>query len=66
MDKLTEAETKELVKDVKIISKLHAKWKDTRDKAKEAIMLDLMNIEISKAIIEIADKRIAIEKEKFK
>ena len=52
--------------DVKIGSKLEVKWKDTLDKQEEAVMLDTMNIEISEAIIKIAKKRIAIEKEKFK
>lgn len=52
--------------DVKIGSKLEVKWTDTLEKAKEAIMLDGMNLEISEAIVKIAEKRIAEEREKFK
>ena len=63
---MTKEAVKEALKDVKIGSKLQAKWTETMEKAKEAIMVDTMNIEVSEAIIEIAEKRIAIEKEKFK
>ena len=63
---MTKKAVKEALKDIKIGSKLQAKWSETMEKAKEAIMVDTMNIEVSEAIIEIAKKRIAIEKEKFK
>lgn len=52
--------------DVKIGSKLEVKWTDTLEKAEESVMVDTMNLEISKAIIKIAKKHIAVEKEKFK
>ena len=63
---MTKEAVKEALKDVKFGSKLEGKWSETMEKAKEAIMVDTMNIEVSEAIIEIAKKRIAIEKEKFK
>ena len=46
---------------IKIGTELEAKWTETRDKAKKAIMVDAMNIEISEAIIKIAEKHIAEE-----
>ncbi len=52
--------------DVKIGSKLEVKWIDTLEKTEEAIMVDTMNLEISEAIVKIAKKNIAKEKEKFK
>ena len=51
---------------VKFGSKLEAKWTETLTKAEESIMVDGMNLEISEAIVNIAKKHIAEEKEKLK
>lgn len=64
MDSSKEIVVPEII-DVKIGSKLEAKWQDTLDKAEASIMVDKMNIEISEAICKIAKERIAEEKEKF-
>ena len=67
MDKvMSDEEMEKAIKTVKIGSKLEAKWTDTLEKSQEAIMIDTMNLEISLAIVKIAKKHIAKEKEKFK
>ena len=70
LPEITDKQMDEDLKTIRIVSKLEAKWTDARDKAKEAIQIDTMNIEISHAIIKIANHWIkserAMEKERLK
>lgn len=66
VEPMTKEAVQEAIKDVKIGSKLEAKWQETLDKTEEAIMVDKMNLEISEAIVKIAKKHIAEERETFK
>ena len=52
--------------DVKIGSKLEAKWTETLDKIKQSIMVDEINLKLAKGSLIIAEEQIAIEKENFK
>ena len=52
--------------DVKIGSKLEAKWKETLDKIELSIMVDEINLKLAKGSLVIAKEQIALEKENFK
>ena len=52
--------------DVKIGSKLEAKWQETLDKIEEAIMVDKINIRLAEGSRKIALEEIKKEKEKLK
>ena len=52
--------------DVKIGSKLEAKWQETLDKIEEAIMVDKINVKLAEGSRKIALEEIKKEKENFK
>ena len=54
----------EVLKDVKIGTPLEKKWTDTRDKIKESIMVDKINLKLAEASLIISEEE--IKKEKLK
>ena len=52
--------------EVKIGSKLEAKWTETLDKIELSIMVDEINLKLAKGSLVIAKEQIALEKENFK
>jgi len=52
--------------DVKIGSKIEAKWTEVLNRTEESIIADNINLRISNMIVDIAKEEIEKEKEKFK